>query len=124
MDVSEIYYNEAELTETQRADVKGLSERMSYVFASGDKYLGCANGVEHEIHLTQELPFKELYRRVPPGQLDAGVVSKSKSPYASPVALVKKKDKSLRVCVDFRKLNARTVKDSYLIPQIAETLQP
>ena len=51
------------------------------------------------------------------------MVSESKSPYASPVVLVKKKDKTLRVCVDFRKLNARTVKDSYPIPRIAETLQ-
>ena len=37
--------------------------------------------------------------------------------------LVKKKDKTLRVCVDFRKLSARTVKDSYPIPPIAETFQ-
>ena len=80
------------------------------------------------------MPFKEPYRRVPPGQLeefrdairdlmDAGVVSESKSLYAPPVVLVKKKDKTLRVCVDFCKLNARTVKDSYPIPQIAEMLQ-
>ena len=51
------------------------------------------------------------------------MISKSKSPYASIVVLVKKKDKTLRVCVDFRKLNARTVKDSYPIPCISETLQ-
>ena len=36
---------------------------------------------------------------------------------------MKKKDKTLRVCVDFRKLNARTVKDSYPIPRISQTLQ-
>lgn len=92
------------------------------------------NGVEHETHLTQEFPFKEPYRRVPPGQLEefrdairdlleTGVIVESKSPYASPVVLVKKKDKTLRVCVDFRKLNARTVKDTYTIPRIPETLQ-
>ena len=51
------------------------------------------------------------------------MISKSKSPYASPVVLVKKKDKTLRVCVDFRKLNARTVKDLYPIPCILETLE-
>lgn len=80
------------------------------------------------------MPFKEAYRRVPPGQLeefrdavrdllDTGVIAESKSPYASPVVLVKKKDKTLRVCVDFWKLNARTVEDSYLIPRISEMLQ-
>ena len=54
----------------ERAEVKGLLECMSRVFASGDKDLCCVNGVEHEIHLTEELPFKEPYRRVPPGQLE------------------------------------------------------
>ena len=133
-DISQIDCNEEELTEPQRAEVRQLLERMSHVFASGDRDLGCANGVEHEIHLREELPFKEPYRRVPPGQLEefrdaihdlleTGVISKSKSPCASPVVLVKKKDKTLRVCVDFRKLNARTVKDSYPIPRISETLQ-
>ena len=134
VDTSGIDCNEEELTEAQRGEARDLLGRMSYVFASGDRDLGCANGVEHEIHLTEDLPFKEAYRRVPPGQLEefrdavrdtleTGVITESKSPYASPVVLVKKKDKSLRVCVDFRKLNARTVKDSYPIPRISETLQ-
>ena len=95
--------------EAQRTEVRGLLEHMFHAIASGDRDLGCANSVEHEIHLREESPFKEPYRRVPPGQLeeyrdaisdllDTGVISKSKSPYASPVVLVKKKDKSLRVC--------------------------
>ena len=67
VDVGEVDCNEMDLTEAQRAEVKGLLERMSHVFASCED-LGCANGVEHKIHLTQELPFKEPYRRVPPGQ--------------------------------------------------------
>ena len=108
-DISEIDCNEEELTEAQRTEVRGLLEHTSHAIASGDRDLGCANSVEHEIHLREESPFKEPYRRVPPGQLeeyrdaisdllDTGVISKSKSPYASPVVLVKKKDKSLRVC--------------------------
>ena len=128
-DISEIDCNEEELTEAQRTEVRVLLERMSHAFASGDRDLGCTNGVEHEIHLREESPFNEPYRRVPPEQveefrdaisdlLDTGEISKSKNPYASPVVLVKKKDKTLRVCVDFRKLNARTVKDSYPIPRI------
>ena len=126
--------NKEKLTGAQRTEVRGLLERMSRVFASGDRDVGCANGVEHEIHLREELPFKEPYCSVPPGQLeefrdaisdllDTGVISKSKSPYACPVVLVKKNDNTLRVCVDFRKLNARTLKESYPIPRISETLQ-
>ena len=65
-DISEIDCNEEELTKDQRTEVKGLLGRMSHVFASGDRDLSCANGVEHDIHLREELPFKEPYRRVPP----------------------------------------------------------
>jgi len=50
----------------------------------------------------------------------AGKVIDSKSPWSSPVRLVKKKDGSIRICVDFRKVNAITVKDAYLIPRIED----
>ena len=54
--------------------------------------------------------------------LDAGAIRESQSPFSSNVALVRKKDKSLRFCIDFRKLNNRTVKDAYSLPRIEETI--
>ena len=48
----------------------------------------------------------------------AGMVVDSKSPWCSPVRLVRKKDGTIRICVDFRKLNNVTIKDSYSIPKI------
>ena len=71
---------------------------------------------------------------MPPAQLDefrvavqdlleAGAIRESSSPYALPVVLVWKKDGGLQVCVDFHKLNAKTVRDAYLNPRIAETLE-
>ena len=54
--------------------------------------------------------------------LEIGAISESKSPLASAVVLVRKKDGSLRFCIDLRKLNARTVKDAYSLPRIEETL--
>ena len=50
----------------------------------------------------------------------AGMVIDSKSPWSSPIRLVKKKDGSIRICVDFRKLNHVTVKDAYPIPRIED----
>jgi hypothetical protein len=54
--------------------------------------------------------------------LDAGVALPSYSPWASPVLLVEKKDASTRFCVDYRRLNALTKKDTYPLPRIDETL--
>ena len=54
--------------------------------------------------------------------LDANVIRPSTSPYASPIVLVRKKDGKLRFCVDYRKLNSKTVKDAHALPTIDETL--
>ena len=54
--------------------------------------------------------------------LQQGIIQKSTSSFASPVLLVKKKDQSWRFCVDYRQLNAITVKGKYHVPIIEELL--
>ncbi len=90
-------------------------------------------GVEHKINLTDEIPFKHRHRRIPPGMFEevrdhlkqlaaAGIIRRSHSPWSSGVVLARKKDGKLRMCVDYRALNSRTIKDSYALPRIDEVL--
>ena len=96
--------------------------------------VGHTKAAKHKIVLKDPdtPPFKERFCRIPPPQLDevpahlkmmldAGVIWPSNSPWCNAVVLVRKKDGSLRFCIDFRKLNSLTVKDSHPLPRICET---
>lgn len=54
--------------------------------------------------------------------LEAGVIEPSNGPWSSPVVLVKKKDGSIRFCVDYRKLNECTIKDVYPLIRLSDIL--
>ena len=82
-------------------------------FALDKNELGCTSAVEHEIHIVDSEPFKERFRRITPllleevcaslrDMLDAGAIHPSQSSWCNAVVLVRKKDGTLRFCVDFR----------------------
>ena len=119
--------------EKLKAETRDLLAEFHDVFALEDNELGCTSLVKHKIKLTNEVPFKERPRRVPPHQyeevkkhldamLEVGAIRRSCSPWASAVVLVRKKSGELRFCIDLRKLNNRTVKDAYALPRIEESL--
>ena len=123
----------ATLNENQVNQVEQLITKWSDAFAQHDMDLGQTSIVKHQIKLMDDVPFKERARRIPPSMfeevrlhiqemLDLGVIRPSHSPYASPVVLVRKKNGSLRFCIDLRKLNNKTIKDAYALPRIEETL--
>ena len=91
-----------------------------------------SRSVDHRIELTQSTPPnpRSVYR-MSPSELDelkkqldellaSGFIQPSKSPFGAPVLFVKKKDGSMRMCVDYRDLNRITVKNRYPLPRIDE----
>ena len=86
--------------------------------------------VDHRIHLKPSLapvnvcpycyPYfqKDAMEKIMKEMLDCGFIRPSTSPYSSPVLLVKKKDRSWRLCVDYCALNALTIRDRFPIATI------
>ncbi|GBN54407.1 hypothetical protein AVEN_38484-1 [Araneus ventricosus] len=88
---------------------------------------------QHRINTSNHPPIKQYPRRLPlpkkeeaerlvKEMVDNGIIEESSGPWASPIVLVKKKDGSTRFCVDYRKLNEITIKNSYPLPRIDDTL--
>ena len=126
------------LTEKQKQEVMDRMQEWNDIFASSSMELGKlrsdkGNIEKHKIRLNDSIPFKEKTRRIPPGMLEevrkhvhdmlaCGAIRHSHSPWSSNIVPVRKKDGSLRLCLDFRKLNAKTIRDAYQLPRIEETL--
>lgn len=121
------------LTAAESRKFKEFLIRRERVFANLERIMERVRIGEYRIKLMDGEPSKEAPRRVPIFKreiLDAeilklekqGLVEKSNSLWSSQLELVKKKDGSWRVCVDYRRRNAITVKDAYPIPRIEDDL--
>lgn len=121
------------LTGEEEGQVRALLQRYRSVFSAHEGDLGCTNLIVHEIPLSDDIPVRQRYRQIPPSEyeavkahihqlLEAQVIRESCSPYVSPIVLVKKKDGSLRMCIDYCQLNSKTRKDAFPLPHIEESL--
>ena len=121
------------LTQKQRETVEAMLWRERSVFSESDFDIGLFKGVTHHIDTGEEKPYKETLRRHSPKtreeikslvkeMLDHGIIQPSFSPWSSAPVLVTKKSGGKRFAIDYRGLNAKTKKDSYPLPQIADAL--
>ena len=127
----EFNFGDSPLSEVEKDRIKLKLSKYSDVFSQHEFDLGCTSAVEHDIKLLPGPTIRDRPRPIPSKDfedarqhiqslLDAGIIKPSYSPYASPVVLVRKKSGKLRLTIDYRKINARTIRDSYPIPKIED----
>ncbi|UYV73203.1 K02A2.6-like [Cordylochernes scorpioides] len=122
-----------ELQPGQQRELATLLATYNKIFAKSSEDYGRTDLTRHRINTGESNPIKQAPHRIPLARrqeaetlvkemLDQNIIEPSSSPWVSPVVLVKKKDGSTRFCVDYRKLNDITKKDSYPFPRIDATL--
>ena len=95
---------------------------------------GCTEAIKMTICLSDNRPFSLKPYTTPPRwkvalreEIDklllTGIIVETTSPWSSPIVTVVKKDGSLRMCIDYRNLNFKTVPDPYLMPKVEELLE-
>lgn len=131
---SQVNIPDNELSSTELEKVKALLMDYKDILSTGDGDIGHNQSVQHRIELNNEIPFKQRYRKIPPSMIDevrdhlqqllkGNIIRKSHSPFSSNVVLAKKRNGQLRLCIDYRQLNARTIKDNYALPRIDDILE-
>ena len=128
-----IAYDLPHLSTAEKEKFYTLLISFADVFPDNEDDLGHTEMAKHHIDTGSATPIRQPVRQVPKHKqeeaqkliqrlLDKNIISPSQSPWSSPVILVRKKDGSLRFCVDYRKVNSVTRKDAYPLPRIDDTL--
>lgn len=128
-----VQINDSDLSPSQVQSLKSLLQKYSAVFSKHSEDRGRTSIIKHQIRTGEATPIKQRAYRVTPEQraeiqtqvdnlLKADVIEESYSPWAAPVVLVRKKNGTWRFCLDYRKLNTVTIKDSHPLPRVDDAL--
>ena len=129
--LSEMVFPELDEAETDEAKLMLWQEREAFGRHPDD--IGCVPELTLDLLTTDEIPVQRRYNSIPRPLyadvkkhiqllLDKKWIEKSKSPWSSPVVCAAKKGGGLRLCVDYRLLNKKTVPDRHPLPRIQESL--
>ena len=121
------------LTLEQQHLVEEMLHEEAAAFAQDSGDIGCIPSLQMSVRLSDDIPVQKAYASIPKPLykevkeyiqelLVKGWIVKSKSPYAAPIVCVRKKDGSLRLCIDYRLLNKKTVPDRHPLPRIQDLI--
>ncbi len=121
------------LTSEQQTVVKQMLREESGAFARHKDEVGFIKNLKMDIKLTDDIPVAKTYNAIPrplydevknhiQDLLNKGFICKSTYPHASAVVCVRKKGRSLRLCINYRGLNEKTIPDRHPILHIQEIL--
>ena len=130
----ELNIGDAPLTREQQAHLIDVIYDHMEVLSLFDGDLGICDVLKHSIPTTTDKPVYLPHQQIPvqlqsevrkclDNWLKQGIICPSKSPYALQVVIVRKKTGEIRLCVNFRKLNAISIHDSFPLPCVEEALQ-
>ena len=119
------------LGDDEEEAARSVLRKRAGAFSTGDEDIGCAGLTKHRIELYDATPIRQKPRRFPApvteeierqcGELmEQGIIQYSRSPWSSPVVPIRKKDGTLRLCIDYRKLNRVTKSDRFPMPSMTD----
>ena len=124
---------DSELSTEQKEQLVEILMKHQKTLSEGDGDIGKAAITAHRIELYEESPISQKPRRFPEPVAEAieeqckelfgaDIIEPSKSPWSAPVEPVRKKDGSIRLCVDYRLLNQVTKPDRFPMPNVTDVI--
>ena len=121
------------MTHSQKEQVRQLLREEISVFSVNDQDIGCVKTLQMKINLKDQVPVQQNYNSIPKelysemkyyieDLLNKQWFIHSHSEYSFPVVAVRKKDGTIHLCCNYRKLNQKTIPDRHPLPRIQNVI--